>query len=395
MKINAKALAFILIFAFAAPFAFSADFGLILDQGFTLADHDYLSYSVMALPWFAAPLGEKADVYLSGGAGGEYEYGGWRPLYEVYRFELNWYLADGLRFSFGRQSFHDSLGLAMSGLFDGISATIYAGGGILNMGVFYTGLLYKKSASITLSANDQNSYNNSDSYFASRRLAGGVNWEKTSIFDSSTNFWLSGIYQVDLNDADVKIHSQYLAAKFGFPLGASGNLDLGAMAELAEETNKDPRAAFAAVADVQWLFAGGRTLSMLSAGGRFSSGGWADGIAVFTPLTGMSMGKVLRPNLSGIALLQADYVLRVPGGLFLEFYSACLFRTDKAFFDAPGIDASSDSSLLGGEVYLGCSWSPLSDLIFTLGGGVFLPGKAFDDSTAIKYRLEITAGISL
>ena len=80
----------------------------------------------------------------------------------------------------------------------------------------------------------------------------------------------------------------------------------------------------------------------------------------------------------------------------MELYAAYLFRTDTSYSTA-GIDVSSDSPLLGGELYLGLSWSPLSDLVFSLGGGVFLPqmGKAFTDDAKIKYRLEATAGISL
>ena len=386
----------VLVIALAVPAANAGDFGVILNQGYTLTDPVYSNYFITALPWFSAPLGENADVYLSAGAGTDYDNGSWSFIYEVYRFELNWNLAPALSLGIGRRNFNDSLGLIMTGLFDGVSATAGINGGRLDMGMFYTGLLFKKTASITMSMEDQIGYHDSDVYFAPRRLAGGVNWEKTSIMDSETNFWFSGIFQVDLNDANVKIHSQYLASKFAFPLGEIGNFGAGAALELIEETDQNFRAAFAVAADFQWIFSG-KSQSMLSAGARFSSGDWADGITAFIPLTGEVQGKVLRPNLSGIALVQADYVTRLSEGLFMEAYAAYLFRTDLVHFDTPGMDPASKSPFMGGELYLGFSWSPLSDLIFSLGGGMFLPqmGNVFSGDAGIKYRLEITAGISL
>ena len=65
-------------------------------------------------------------------------------------------------------------------------------------------------------------------------------------------------------------------------------------------------------------------------------------------------------------------------------------------FSASGLDTNSESPLLGGEVFLGLSWAPFSDLVFTLGGGLFFPqmGKAFLDDADIKYRVGLTADIS-
>jgi hypothetical protein len=250
-----------------------------------------------------------------------------------------------------------------------------------------------------MSLEDQKGFYNNDVYFAPRRLAGGINWEKTSIFDTQTSFWLSGICQIDLNETDEKIHSQYLAVKFAYPMSDITNFEFGAALELMEETGRSPRAAFIAAADIQWLFHGNR-LSMLTIGGRFSSGEWGemgDIITAFTPLTGIAKGRVLRPNISGIALLQADYTTRLQRGLFMEIFAAYLFRTDTIHFASPGIDPVSDSPFLGAEIFMGISWAAFSDLIFSVGGGLFLPqlGNVFTIDTAIKYRLELMAGISL
>jgi len=238
---------------------------------------------------------------------------------------------------------------------------------------------------------------NNDIYFAPGRLAGGVNWVKTSIFDSETSLWLGGLFQMDMNfDSAVKVNSQYLAAKVVNPLNEKTNIEYGLIAEMIEETDRDFRFAFAASVDMQWL-SSGKNPGIFSLGGRFSSGEWFEGITAFTPLTGVSQGKVLRPNLSGIALVQVEYFSRLNRGLFLELFAAYLFRTDTVFYGAPGINYKSDSPLLGPEIYVNLSWSPLSDLFFSAGGGLFFPelGDVFGASAGIKYRLEITAGISI
>ncbi|MDR1970948.1 MAG: hypothetical protein LBQ46_03410, partial [Treponema sp.] len=76
---------------------------------------------------------------------------------------------------------------------------------------------------------------------------------------------------------------------------------------------------------------------------------------------------------------------------------AYFFRTDKITYTAPDLDTLSDSPLLGAEIYGGLSWVPFHDTLFSLGGGLFLPqtGKVFADNARIKYRLELTASVSL
>ena len=393
------------ILALAAPCVTAQDFGFILNQQFIMADDDYYFYSPVGIPWFSAPLGEKAETFLSAGIGAEYDDNEWKALVEIYRFELSLRPTPNFGLVFGRQNFNDGLGLAMTGLFDGISIDANIGGGQLSAGILYTGLLYKKTALITFTprSKDIDNYNETDGYykyFASRRIVAGINWEKTSIFDSQANFWLSGINQVDLNDFnDARTHSQYLVAKLFTPLGGIFNLDFGGILELLEEKetkdDTDLRLAVAASLDLYMLF-NGKLPGLLSLGGRFSTGRWNDKMAAYAPISGVSQGRVLRPNLSGIALVQADYAARLHKTLFMDFFAAYLFRTDTESFKPTDIDSNSDSPLLGGELFLELSWAPLSDLFFTAGGGVFFPqlGKAFSDNAQIKYRLELTAGIS-
>jgi hypothetical protein len=101
--------------------------------------------------------------------------------------------------------------------------------------------------------------------------------------------------------------------------------------------------------------------------------------------------------LSGIALAETAYSIRFHRSFSATVSGAYFFRTDKTTYAAPDINAGSDSPLLGGEIYGSLSWAPFSDVLVSLGGGVFLPqtGKVFSDDARIKYRVELTAAVSL
>ena len=391
---RACAVAFVLILC--APLAFAQDFGLLIPQKLVVSTVDNVKYTASAVPWFASPLGEKADLYLSGGFTVEYEGEKWKPLPEVFRFQAIYNPSASLRLEAGRLYFQENLGWLMFGLFDGIAAAMNIKGGWLNAGAFYTGLLYKKDAGILITVQDRINYLDRDKYFASRRFVGGINWEKTSIFDSDINLYASGFFQFDLNDSDFKINSQYLAAKFAVPFGSDFNAEWGAVFELAQVTGNNTYSAFVVSAELQWLQRFWLP-GLMVFGGRYASGLWNNTFGAFSPITGEAQGKVLRPMLSGIALVQAAYTLR-PVRLFsAELSLAYLFRTDTVTFGSSGLDPESKSPLLGGEFFLNLFWTPFTDLLFTLGGGLFLPsmGKAFANDADVKYRVELTAVISL
>ncbi|MDR1319671.1 MAG: hypothetical protein LBJ90_08595, partial [Treponema sp.] len=299
------------------------------------------------------------------------------------------------RLDAGRLPFRDSLSYVAAGLFDGLSAGLNIAGGRLSGGLFYTGLLYKKTAYIYMSPEDYVNFTDKDVYFASRRFLAGINWEKTSIFDSQSSLALSGVCQFDLNDSDMKVHSQYLEAAFTMPLGAAFNTVSGAALELAEPSETDPYAAFALSAEIQWLLPTALS-DMLTLTGRFSSGDWNEHTGVFIPVTAEAQGKVLRPMLSGIALIEAAWTARLYRALSTELSGAYYFRTDDTTYAAPGMDLDSSSPLLGAEIYGGLSWAPFSDVLLSFGAGLFLPktGKFFQDDAKPKYRVELAAAIS-
>jgi hypothetical protein len=114
------------------------------------------------------------------------------------------------------------------------------------------------------------------------------------------------------------------------------------------------------------------------------------------PLTVQAMGKILRPALSGIALIEGAYTVRVHRRISADFSGAYYFRTDKITYRNTEVDIHSPSPLLGAEIYGGLNWSPFSDVLFNAGGGVFFPqtGKVFKDGAGIKYRITLEASVS-
>jgi hypothetical protein len=112
---------------------------------------------------------------------------------------------------------------------------------------------------------------------------------------------------------------------------------------------------------------------MVTVGGRFASGSWHEATGAFLPVTSQAQGKVLRPELSGIALIQSGYTTRLHEALFADLSAAYFFRTDETTYSDPAMEPSTRSPLLGGEIYGGFIWAPWSDLSVSIGGGVFFP----------------------
>jgi hypothetical protein len=392
-------------FLLCAGAAFSQDFGLTLRSlpVFSNGDKPYgnFEYTGIAVPWFTAPLGAQGELYLSGGISVVYANEEWNPVLELYRCELTYRFGPGLRLSAGRLSRREPLNLVFNGLFDGFALDAGLEKTRLSMGVFYSGFIYKKTAYIVMSPGDYAAYDDEDNYFASRRLVFSLDWEIPAPFDSGGAFNLGAIGQLDLNKLDdqingnTRIHSQYALVKYSQPISNIFNAELGVLLGGIEEEDSGAGFCYAASADLAWLLPGALN-DRLSLRGALASG-VQDGVKAFLPINTIVRGKVLRPNFSGIALAEAEYTARLRPSLSAEIAAAYFFRTDSHTYSDPGLDLNSLSPLLGGEIYGGLNWAPVSDIAFTLGGGIFLPqsGKAFAPDTAPRWRISLETILSL
>jgi hypothetical protein len=397
---NKKPYLCVLLVLLHAGVGFTQDYGLTLRSlpVFTNGDKSYgnFEYTASAIPWFAAPLGERGDVYLSGGISAEYADEEWRPVPEVYRFEILYRFGSGLRLEAGRFSYREPLKLLMNGLFDGLAFGFDLGKTRLSAGAFYTGLLYKKTAYIMMSPGDYEDYYDRDHYFASRRLVFALDWNIPAVFNTEAKLDLGIIGQFDLNEpddqieGDGKIHSQYVLAEFTLPFLDRFNAEIGTLLGLIEEDNRGPGFCFAVSGGLAWFPTGG-IHDRLSLNAAFSSGAWNDTVRAFLPINTIAQGKVLRPKISGLALVELGYTARLHNTFSTEVQAAYFFRTDSHTYNDPGLNGTSLSPLLGGEVYGGLTWVPVSDISFTLGGGAFFPqlGKAFVSDTSPRWRISL------
>jgi hypothetical protein len=394
-----------LVLLLCAGTAFSQDYGLTLRSLPVLTNggepYGNFEYTGTAAPWFAAPLGEQGDLYLSAGISAEYADETWKPVPEVYRFEIEYRFGSGLSLEAGRIPRREPLNLVMNGLFDGLSLGFDLGKTRLSAGAFYTGLLYKKTACITISPGDYAGYYDRDVYFASRRFVFSLGWEIPALFNTGGKIDLGVTGQFDLNKPedqiadDTKIHSQYALAEFTLPFLNHFNAELGTVLGIIEEDGLNPGLCFAVSGGLAWLLSGGVN-DRLSLTMALSSGAWNDTMRAFLPINTIARGKVLRPTISGLALVETGYTARLHTSLSAEVQGTYYFRTDSRTYSDPEIDKTSLSPLLGAEISGGFTWAPVSDISFTLGGGAFFPqlGKAFAPGAAARWRVSLETILS-
>ena len=388
------------------------DWGLLLDQAGSLENANYIggktdtiadgiSYSGTLIPWFETPLGGRGKIFLSAGLTAEYVNDNFSILPQLLRTDITYKIGDSQEIKAGRMNYTDPLGFIANGLFDGAKYSINIGkAGTLGIGAFYTGLLYKKNATITMTGEEWTSYYSAldyaefkDTYFAPRRLIAAIDWDYPDITE-----WLrlkvSLLGQFDLNDRVEKYHSQYLTAKgtipwkqFVFDLGFSME-----MAEIKKEYDDQKlKLGFAGELGVAWNPPTAMR-DRLKFTGRFSSGTVnKDSVFyAFVPITTENQGDILLAKLSGLSMLRLDYTARPHDALSFVLANSYFILSDlEAYIGFPAVKTG---HFLGDEISGLLIWAPYSDLRVSIGGGVFLPvlGNA-DSKSDPLWRIELNA----
>jgi hypothetical protein len=368
---------------------FSADFGLLLNQVPALesaAGETAPSYTGTLVPWFSMPLGGRSSLYLSGGVSIRYtETEEWKFIPELYRFEAVFRSASRAELKFGRVEFHDPSGYTASGLFDGLIASFNAGLGRIRAGAFYTGLLHKRTAHIAMTEAERADYDapvdwaEGESYFAPSRALVFFEWEQAGLITERDKLSLGLLGQWDVSDLfgfsavppSPYYHSQYLTARYIFPVHTSIDLNAGGAAELIEEEGGAPGFALSTFLGAGWLLPTALS-DRLSLELRWASGN-AGLFKAFNPVSTRLQGRVLQARFSGLAVIEGRYNVRLASTVSTEIAALCFFRTDENTI----ADAVGSSYFLGTEVYGRCMWVPVPDLSLILGGGVFLPQGAY------------------
>ena len=370
----------LLLVPFCAGAVVAYDLGVLLDQtvgaGGIGGEDTAFDYSASLIPWFSMPLGDSGDLFVSAGltAGYEYKKGFFVP--ELLRTEFLWRFNDAFRIRAGRLSYADPLNFVVDGLLDGAQVFYHTATGTFNAAFMYSGMLYKKTTKITMTAKDFISYYDDKKYASSSRMLMAVGWEHPALWEL-VRLRASFTGQFDLNGGDAPYHSQYLTVKASLPYERFA-FELGGALQTAQDMAWEDSAfglALAGEIGASWALPTAFQ-SQLSFNGRFASGRTESGsIVAFVPVTTLEQGDVLKAKLSGLSALNLDYTARFRQDLSSSVGMTYFVRSDwGTYMGYPvGAGAEDDGYFLGGELCGRVIWSPASDLRLNAVAGVFLP----------------------
>ena len=400
------------------------DMGVMLDQDVSVegiggeSDNfpNGLTYSAALSPWLTVPFGSTSGnfgkFYFSAAVTAENAYNPakdkreWSFVPELLRTEVMFRTAGALEINAGRIYYSDPLGFIANGLFDGVRVSFDFGNtGIFGAGIWYTGLLYKKTTEITMTNEDMVNFNKkfeyadfADTYFSSRRILAALDWDNPGLTE-----WLrlkmALIGQIDVTGNESRYHSQYLTAKASIPVN-NFIFGIGASLELLEympgssfeDSQTQVKLGMAGELEAAWLLPT-PIEDMLTFTARLSSGTvTSSSFAAFVPITTTPEGNILNAKLSGISALHLDYTGRLHKSFAINLAGAYYILSDQNTYQ--GYPYAYEGYFLGGEFYGRLIWSPVSDAVITFGGGAFLPslGNAASNSDALW---KVTVSVSL
>jgi hypothetical protein len=272
--------------------------------------------------------------------------------------------------------------------------------GRFSLGAFYTGLLYKKTAEIVMTANDQRNYEKPldaealAGYFASRRVLLALTGEFPALLPRM-GLTAQGLAQIDVNDTSDTLHSQYLELRLTAELLDPLHLDVGALGELVQGPEGIQRSA-AVSAEVDWETPGPWN-DLLSAKFLWTSGRSGSGVSAFIPVGGVTAGSVFDPGLRALMSAGLSYRARPLAGFSAGAGINYFIRTDLETLGDADLDDASDSRLLGGELSGSLTWAPDPAFMLTAGAGAFFPrwGGAFREDAPVRWKLNLGLLVSL
>jgi hypothetical protein len=396
----------------SAGLTFSFDFGLLLDQQFQTeqgigAEAATFSYNPALSPWFSWAGDRGLSLYLSGVFSLEYhrtndgrdDNDGWdKPVLvpEISRFALTYGIDRRFFVETGRIFYADVLGLAASGLFDGFRVELILPFGSLSAGAWYTGLLYKKTAEILMTAADTREYAESwawddpGAYFASRRALMSLRGE--IFLDVSRTLSFEALAQFDLSGEEDTLHSQYGEIKVDILSRRNAGITLGLLFEVMEKGSEDLGFALGALTRFETGIPGSLN-DRFTVNCILTSGPWNDTFVAFTPLNSHAQGKIFTEPFSGLGLISADYEARLHRTLFIDGAWRYFLRT----FNGDEAGTGDEGFLYGGELWVSLAWQPLDDLRLSLGGGAFFPrlGNIYPSGSGAAWKIAAALTLSL
>jgi hypothetical protein len=359
------------------------DFGLVYSQSadidvpaFDFNKTDFDIYGAL-MPRFTALLGETGDLYISAAINYKVNSGdnSFAIIPELTRTDVNFNLGS-VNLNVGRMFYGDPLKIIANGLFDGAQVSIITHNGNIHVGSWYTGLLYRERAAITMTPNELKSdsdkvdYDNfANTYFAPPRILATVEYDHQSLA-GFLGLKTSVLAQFDAGDEN--LNSQYLTAVLSIPV-KSFIFDLGGCFELIEY-NDEITPAF--VVDVGLTYILPTKLEkQIKLSWRYSSGVSDDKtVGAFLPITTVPQGELVEAKLSGLSLLSIDFTGRLANPLSANMAFTYFIRNDLGTYKYyPVTDDNSKGHFLGAEILGRLIWTITSGIRLNFGTGVFVP----------------------
>ena len=377
---------------------FSVDFGLVLGQT-AEAESDFFTSETGFNPWFSYDNGNSISLYLSAFLTMRYsgEFSGEGSMVfipEFSRFAFIYKINEKISLEAGRIEFADVLGFTASGLFDGIRFKMELPPGSLSAAFLYTGLLYKETASIIMTGTDGINYytpfegSNYGDYGASRRALASGRWDMPVKFPAGDACVLSAdvLMQIDVNNNDDFLHSQYAAALMEFYPKDMIRITGGLLFSAMQNDSGNFGTAFGFLAQCKMGFPFTKASDLFGVTAKATFGTTENGFTSYMPVSGIPQGSVFEETLSGLAYLSLDYNIRIINSLFAECAVRYFMRT---------YNMEDEGNLYGGEIWASLGWRLLEDIFIFLGGGLFIPGmgNVYPEETDVIWK--VTAGFTL
>jgi hypothetical protein len=346
----------------------SFDYGLSVSTSPQYLYEDY-SFTATASPWYSSLIGEKGELYLSGIAEAVYEEEEWDGRLDLGRFQATLRPRPGFRIDAGRVSYSDVSGFVAHGLFDGARFAYAFKSVNFQVGGFYTGFLNKERADISMSDADAEDAVDEDVYFAPSRALATVSMDVPS-FIARMNASVEFVGQFDLRGREDVVHSQYLCFSLAGPVNTLVSFMSSLATGFAEAADLETSPSLAFRSELS-VFPPGGLADRAYLGLKWASGD-SGAIDSFLPVKGLNAGSVFNAGLSGIAAFKGGYFVRILEMLSADL-STTLFLREGGGVQDPELDAESDDSFLGAEMYGDVIFAPSSEFAFTGGAGVFIP----------------------
>jgi len=385
---------FILLIMIILPASlFAADFGLVANLFTGLGNSDAgdgselkpIELKADILPRLSLLVGDNSDLFISAGLKFITEEGEFNIVPELLRTELTLRFGNS-GFKFGRMNYSDPLSFIASGLFDGLQFYNKSSAGKFIVGAWYTGFIYRKNNEITMTANDDTIFFTSfsfddfaNTYFGPKRAFAALEWDHPSIGEI-LSLKISAIGQMDLNEND-QYHNQYFIFKAGIPV-KSMIFELGGAMEFSQ-SGGNFNMAYAGDLGFTWMLPTS-IVSRLSLNGRIAGWKTDDLFNAFMPITTKYYGSIIKQKMTGLTVINLDYLARLGDPIGMNLTASCFIRDDNGTFRGPAT-----------ELFARFIWSPVSDIQLNFGGGAYLPflsNSGADDK--LQWRAELTATIS-